>query len=187
MTEETNTQSHDISSFRSISDLSFLSKLIQHVASSHFVNHGKTNHLLPDNQSAYQHFHSMETALLIVHNKTVRANNNVQLTALVLLDLSSTLNTVDHDCLLSVLYRRFAQLVLILPIKADADLHYSRWLHRPRCCYLWCPARLSDGSCQIRQTALPQYYTGSRSCQSTKAIMLHCRTSVLVLIHVVCS
>jgi len=46
--------------------------------------------------------------MLCVHNDLVRAVDNKEVTALVLLDLSSTFDTVDHSTLLTVLHRRFS-------------------------------------------------------------------------------
>jgi len=43
-----------------------------------------------------------------VYNDVVRAVDKGQVPPLVLLDLSSVFDTVDHDCLLSVLQRRFS-------------------------------------------------------------------------------
>jgi len=57
-------------------------------------------------QSAYRHLHSMETTITVVHNDLVRAHA-YRVTALMLLDLSSTFDTVDHDILSSFLERRF--------------------------------------------------------------------------------
>jgi len=42
-----------------------------------------------------------------IHNDLVRAVDNKEVTALVLLDLSSAFDTVDHSTLLTVLHRRF--------------------------------------------------------------------------------
>jgi len=64
--------------------------------------------MLPARQSAYRRHHSTETAVLIVYNDIVRAVDKGQVVPLVLLDLSSAFDTVDHDCLLSVLQRRFS-------------------------------------------------------------------------------
>ena len=51
-------------------------------------------------QSAYRAGHSTETALLKVHNDILINMNNQKVTLLVLLDLSSAFDTVDHQVLL---------------------------------------------------------------------------------------
>jgi len=63
--------------------------------------------LLPVKQSAYRRFNSTETAVLVVYNDIVRTVDSGQLVTLVLLDLSSAFDTVDHDCLLTILSNRF--------------------------------------------------------------------------------
>src|SRR5207245_8806715 len=49
---------------------------------------------------AYRKFHSTETALLRIYNDLLRASDRRQVTALVLLDLSSAFDTIDHLILL---------------------------------------------------------------------------------------
>ena len=71
------------------------------------MKHVDDNVLLTARQSAYRCFHSTETVIAAVHNDLIRAADADHVTALVLLDLSSTFETVDHDILLSVLERRF--------------------------------------------------------------------------------
>ena len=48
-------------------------------------------------QSAYRAGHSTETALTRVHNDVLRAIDDGQCVILVLLNLSSAFNTVDHS------------------------------------------------------------------------------------------
>jgi len=98
----------DPNSFRPISQLSFVSKLVERAVAVRFVIHCDQNGLLPVRQSAYRRHHSTETAVLIVYNDIVRAVDKGQVVPLVLLDLSSAFDTVDHDCLLSVLQCRFS-------------------------------------------------------------------------------
>ena len=86
--------------------LLFVSKLVERAVAVRFVNHCDQNGLLPVRQSAYRRHHSTETAVLIVYNDIVRAVDKGQVVPLVLLDLSSAFDTVDHDCL-SVLQHRF--------------------------------------------------------------------------------
>jgi hypothetical protein len=66
-----------------------------------------SHQLLPDCQSAYRRFHSTETAIAVVHNDLISAADTDRVSALVLLDLSSAFDTVDHQILLTALQRRF--------------------------------------------------------------------------------
>jgi len=59
-------------------------------------------------QSAYPHYHSTETAVVIVYNDIVRSIDRREDVPLVLLDLSSAFDTVDHDCLTSIFRDRFS-------------------------------------------------------------------------------
>jgi len=95
------------SSYRPISNLSFLSELIEHVVAKRFVHHAEVNRLFPVHQSSYRRGHSTETAVLSVHNDLVRAVDEKHTAALVLLDLSAAFDTVDHLTLRVVLQRRF--------------------------------------------------------------------------------
>jgi hypothetical protein len=98
----------DPCSFRPISNLSFISKLVERVVTSRFVLHSETNKLFPTSQSAYRQFHSTETAVCIVHNDLIRSIDRGHVTALVMLDLSAAFDTVDHSVLLEVLTNRFS-------------------------------------------------------------------------------
>ena len=56
--------------------------------------------LYPTLQSAYRAGHSTETALLKVHSDTLLTMDNQRVTLLMLLDLSSAFDTVDHEVLI---------------------------------------------------------------------------------------
>jgi len=56
--------SADPTSYRPISNLSVLSKLLKQLVSQQLVAYLKDNDLLPDRQSAYRAYHSTETAVL---------------------------------------------------------------------------------------------------------------------------
>jgi len=98
----------EASSYRPISNLPYISKLIERVVVSRFAEHSAMHSLLPVQQSAYRPHHSTETALLSVHNGLVRSVDNGRVSLLVLLDLSAAFDTVDHQLLLSVLAKRFS-------------------------------------------------------------------------------
>ena len=63
--------------------------------------------LYPTLQSAYRAGHSRETTLLKVQNDILLNMDNQRVTLLVLLDLSSAFDTVDHEVLLRRLQRTF--------------------------------------------------------------------------------
>ena len=96
-----------LGSYRPISNLSSISKLLERAAAVRLVGHAESNALFPIHQSSYRRGHSTETAMLCVHNDIVHAMDTKQLVGLVLLDLSAAFDTVDHDTLLTVLQRRF--------------------------------------------------------------------------------
>ena len=98
----------DANSYRPISNLTFVSKLVERVVSARFISHAESNDLLPANQSAYRRCHSTETAVAAVHNDLVRAADTGHVSALVMLDLSAAFDTVDHAVLLNVLQNRFS-------------------------------------------------------------------------------
>src|SRR6218665_2614301 len=63
----------DPSSYRPISNLSTLSKLLERIVSVQLTDHLTSHDLLPKHQSAYRRFHSTETALLKVYTDLVEA------------------------------------------------------------------------------------------------------------------
>ena len=86
--------------YRPISNLSFLSKLIERLAISQLVNHLSTNDLLDEFQSAYRPGHSTETAIIRVQDDILRSIDRGESVCLVMLDLSAAFDTVDHHLLL---------------------------------------------------------------------------------------
>ena len=97
----------DFKNYRPVSNLSFLSKLIEKVAAIQLSNYLQDNHLHETLQSAYKKFHSTETALIKVHNDIATAIDDGLSVILVLLDLSAAFDTVDHGILLTRLSVRY--------------------------------------------------------------------------------
>jgi Reverse transcriptase (RNA-dependent DNA polymerase) len=90
--------SDDLNSYRPISSLSFVSKIVERVAVARFTELNKSRHLLPSRQSAYRFNYSTETVVVAVglHDAIIREVDSGEVSALVLLDLSSVFDAVDH-------------------------------------------------------------------------------------------
>ena len=93
--------------FRPISNLSFLSKILEKGVCRELMCHADfTGHLEPL-QSAYRSSHSCETALLKVKTDILSAIENQEVVCLIMLDLSAAFDTISHDLLLNRLNYRF--------------------------------------------------------------------------------
>ena len=92
---------------RPILDLSFLSKLVERIIANRLLKYLSSHDLLAKFQSAYRKFHSFETALLYVQNDSLVALEAGHSTALLLLDLSATFDTIDHNILIHRLQHWF--------------------------------------------------------------------------------
>lgn len=97
----------ELSSYRPISNLSFLSKLLERVVSIQLTEFLSSAGLLPVHQSAYRKHHSTETALLKVVTDLTEAIDAGNHALLGLLDLSAAFDTVDHDVLVERLSRTY--------------------------------------------------------------------------------
>ena len=93
---------------RPVSNLSYVSKLIEWVAAVQLVNHIESHGLMEVYQSAYCVLHSTGTAPLKVKTDVIKALENQEVACLILLDLSAAFDIIDHDILLSRLETRFA-------------------------------------------------------------------------------
>ena len=93
-----------LKNFRPVSNLSFISKLIERVVCSRLNDHLARNKLSEIFQSAYKEYHSTETALLRVQNDLLIALDKDGGVILMLLDLSAAFDTIDHNILFRRLY-----------------------------------------------------------------------------------
>ena len=92
--------------YRPVSNLTFLSKVLERVVAKRFRSHLTVRDLYEIFQSAYRDAHSPETALVRVQNDILISMDQGNVVALVLLDLSAAFDTVDHAILLRRLEQR---------------------------------------------------------------------------------
>ena len=89
---------NDLKNCRPVSNLSFVSKIIEKVILSQLFSHLSTYQLFSPFQFAYRTGHSTETALLKVMNDLLRSLDHGNISVLTLLDLSAAFDTIDHTC-----------------------------------------------------------------------------------------
>ena len=90
----------DTNNYRPISNLTFLSKIIERAILDQLLPYLEQNERLSKYQSAYREFHSTETALCRIHNDLATSACRGKASLLGLLDLSAAFDTIDHDLLL---------------------------------------------------------------------------------------
>ena len=89
--------------FCPVSNLPFISKIVEKAVLSQLFKHCEGNAPLPNLQSGFRRFHSTETALLKVQSDILLSMDRQEITLLVLLDLSAAFDTIDHQILFNVL------------------------------------------------------------------------------------
>ena len=89
--------------YRPVSNLAFVSKLVERCVASRLDKHMEDNDLQSEYQYGYKKAHSTEMLLLNVTNNLLKAFDDKKATVLLLLDLSAAFDTVDQDKLLHIL------------------------------------------------------------------------------------
>ena len=97
----------ELKNFRPVSNLPFLSKILEKVVLAQLKKHLSKHNLLDPCQSAYREFHNTETALLKVHNDLLCSTDGGDTAILALLDLSAAFDTIDHSILMERLSTTF--------------------------------------------------------------------------------
>ena len=93
--------------YRPLSNLCFISKVIERSVLNQLVEHLEGNHLFGEFQSAYRKFHSCETAITKITNDVFLSLDNKECSFILFLDLSSAFDTIDRDILLSLLKDKY--------------------------------------------------------------------------------
>ena len=105
--KKANADPDDVKNYRLISNLSFLSKVLEHVVSSQLQSYLDENELHSKLQSEYRQHHSTEAALIPMQNDLLWAVDGNKEAILILLDLSAAFDTIDHDLMLARLNDRY--------------------------------------------------------------------------------
>lgn len=113
-----NLDANNLKNFRPVSNLPFISKILEKVVAKQLVIHMSNNNMQDSQQSAYRAGHSTESALIKVKSDIDTALGEGDGILLLLLDLSAAFDTVDHLLLLERLER-------LLGVTGDA----KRWIH----------------------------------------------------------
>ena len=103
--KQKNLDINNMKNFRPVSNLSFVSKIIERAVLNQITPH--IDNLLDSKQSAYRQGFSTESALLKLQNDILSALDQKKNVLLVLLDLSAAFDTVDHETLFSKLETDF--------------------------------------------------------------------------------
>ena len=126
--------------YRPVSNLSFISKILEKVVAECLRSHKTSENLYEPVQSAYRAGHSMETAVVRVQI-ILEAINVGKCVFLILLDLSAAFDTVSHDILLDRL-STLASLALLCRgshhislIERSQCLRLGSTLVQPNLCY----------------------------------------------------
>ena len=96
-----------LNNYRPVSNLPYVSKLLEKVVCSRLENHLTEFSLHDQFQSAYRTGHSTESALLKVQCDIMEALDQGSMVILVMLDLSAAFDTIDHGMLLKRLQHSF--------------------------------------------------------------------------------
>jgi len=112
---------NDMKKFRPVSNLSFITKILEKVVLNQLKNHLSGNNLLEIFQSVYRQNHSTETAVLSILDGLLGSANERLVSLVALLDLSAAFDTLDHPILLKRLETTF-----VLGVQSSTGLSPTR-------------------------------------------------------------
>ena len=144
-----------------VSNLPFLSKLLEKCAMDRVNEHCKKHDLVPDYQSAYHNGYSCKTAIVKLVNHIPWAMENQNIMAIMALDLSVAFDTVDHGILLNVLEKNFR-------LKGTVLNWFNSYLDQRRC-----KVNIGEDYSSTRELA---FSVPQGSCAGAQLFNLYCST-----------
>ena len=97
----------ELKNYRPISNLTYLSKILEKVVHCQMIQYLSTNDLFCHLQSGYRKHHSCETAITRIHNDLLIMIDKKENVVLLLLDLSAAFDTINHEFLLQKLKKSY--------------------------------------------------------------------------------
>ena len=159
---------NELKNFRPISNLPFISKIIEKLVLVQISRHLSANNLLNLFQSAYRPGHSTETALLKIVNDLLLSLDDGTISLLASLDLSAAFDTIDHAILLHRLQHDFGLSGTVLDwfssyLSGLCSLAYIC----ASICILWRSTRIGFGSDSFRHSILHHSYDDDSQLQNS--------------------
>lgn len=105
--KKTSLNQEEMKNYRPVSQLPYVSKLLERIVAPQLHSYLEMNNFFEPMQSAYRKNFSVETALLKVHNDILVTLDNGGEALLILLDLSSAFDTIDHSLIIARLQFRY--------------------------------------------------------------------------------
>ena len=96
-----------LKNYRPMSNIAFVGKVLENVAVRRLLDHLTLNGLHEEYQSAYKMLYSTETALLCVPHDISSELDKNRAMLFVMLDLSITIDTINHEHLLTLLHDEY--------------------------------------------------------------------------------
>ncbi len=98
--KKTSLDASNFNNFRPISNLPFITKALEKTVFIQLQSFLSANHIFETFQSGFKTLHSTESALLRAFNDSLLATDSGDSVILILLDLTSAFDTVDHKIIL---------------------------------------------------------------------------------------
>ena len=105
--KKNNLDSDILGNYRPISNLSFLSKVLEKCVYKQLCDYLTSSNLFAKFQSGYRKWHSCDSAVLKIQNDTLLMIDKKSHVVLMLLDLSAAFDTINHDILIAKLKKLY--------------------------------------------------------------------------------